>query len=65
MESYAVYRIAETVRVLVFLALCIVVLNFYPVTAVMIVVLAIIDDIPIMLIAYSNAAAAAGRSAGG
>jgi H+-transporting ATPase len=59
MESYAVYRIAETVRVLVFLALCIVVLNFYPVTAVMVVVLAIINDIPIMLIAYDNAVAAA------
>jgi H+-transporting ATPase len=58
MESYAVYRIAETVRVLIFLALCILVLNFYPVTAVMIVVLAIINDIPIMMIAYDNAVAA-------
>ncbi|MEN6518664.1 MAG: plasma-membrane proton-efflux P-type ATPase [Methanospirillum sp.] len=55
MESYAVYRIAETVRVLVFLATCILLLNFYPVTAVMIVVLAIINDIPIMMIAYDNA----------
>ena len=55
MESYAVYRVAETVRVLVFLATCIVLLNFYPVTAVMIVVLAIINDIPIMMIAYDNA----------
>ena len=59
MESYAVYRIAETVRVLIFLALCIILLDFYPVTAVMIVVLAIINDIPIMLIAYDNAVAAA------
>lgn len=59
MESYAVYRIAETVRVLIFLALCILLLNFYPVTAVMIVVLAIINDIPIMMIAYDNAVAAA------
>ena len=58
MENYAVYRIAETVRVLVFLALCILILNFYPVTAVMIVVLAIINDIPIMMIAYDNAIAA-------
>ncbi len=59
MESYAVYRIAETVRVLIFLALCILLLNFYPVTAIMIVVLAIINDIPIMMIAYDNAVAAA------
>lgn len=55
MESYAVYRIAETVRVLLFLAACILLLSFYPVTAVMIVVLAIINDIPIMMIAYDNA----------
>lgn len=59
MENYAVYRIAETVRVLIFLALCILLLNFYPVTAIMIVVLAIINDIPIMMIAYDNAVAAA------
>ena len=59
MENYAVYRIAETVRVLIFLALCIIILNFFPVTTVMIVVLAIINDIPIMLIAYDNAVAAA------
>lgn len=55
MENYAVYRIAETVRVLIFLTLCIVLLNFYPVTALMIVVLAILNDIPIMMIAYDNA----------
>jgi H+-transporting ATPase len=55
MENYAVYRIAETVRVLIFLTLCIVLLNFYPVTAFMIVLLAILNDIPIMMIALDNA----------
>ncbi|HVP97455.1 plasma-membrane proton-efflux P-type ATPase [Methanoregula sp.] len=55
MENYAVYRIAETVRVLIFLTLCIVVLNFYPVTAIMLVVLAILNDLPIMMIAFDNA----------
>ena len=55
MENYAVYRIAETVRVLIFLTLCIVVLNFYPVTALMIVLLAILNDLPIMMIAFDNA----------
>ncbi|OPY38381.1 MAG: Copper-exporting P-type ATPase B [Methanoregula sp. PtaU1.Bin051] len=59
MENYAVYRIAETVRVLIFLTLCIVLLNFYPVTALMIVVLAILNDLPIMMIAYDNAPVAA------
>jgi H+-transporting ATPase len=55
MENYAVYRIAETVRVLIFLTLCIVLLDFYPVTALMIVVLAILNDLPIMMIAFDNA----------
>jgi len=55
MNSYAVYRIAETIRVLLFMTLSIVVFNFYPVTAVMIVLLAILNDFPIMMIAYDNA----------
>jgi H+-transporting ATPase len=55
MENYAVYRIAETVRVLIFLSLCIVLLNFYPITALMLVVLAILNDLPIMMIAFDNA----------
>jgi len=59
MENYAVYRIAETVRVLIFLTLCIVLLNFYPVTALMLVVLAILNDLPIMMIAFDNAPVAA------
>ena len=59
MENYAVYRIAETVRVLIFLTLCIVFLDFYPVTALMIVVLAILNDLPIMMIAFDNAPVAA------
>ena len=39
MNSYAIYRIAETLRVLFFMTLAILVFNFYPVTAVMIVML--------------------------
>jgi H+-transporting ATPase len=58
MESYAVYRVAETVRVLIFLTLCIVLLNFYPITALMLVMLAILNDLPIMMIAFDNAAVA-------
>lgn len=54
MNSYAVYRIAETIRVLFFLTLSIIVFNFYPVTAVMIVILAILNDAPIMMIAYDH-----------
>ncbi|HUY18789.1 MAG TPA: plasma-membrane proton-efflux P-type ATPase [Candidatus Binataceae bacterium] len=55
MTSYAVFRIAETIRVLLFMTLSIVVFNFYPVTAVMIVLLAMLNDFPIMTIAYDNA----------
>jgi len=54
MTSYATFRIAETVRVLLFMTLSILVFNFYPVTAVMIVLLAILNDFPIMTIAYDN-----------
>ncbi|WP_338041695.1 plasma-membrane proton-efflux P-type ATPase [Methanosarcina barkeri] len=54
MKSYAIYRIAETVRVLFFIATAIIVFNFYPVTAIMIVLLAILNDAPIMAIAYDN-----------
>ncbi len=58
MTSYATYRIAETIRVLLFMTLSIIVFNFYPLTAVMIVLLAILNDFPIMMIAYDNAAIA-------
>ncbi len=54
MNSYAIYRIAETIRVLLFITLSIIVFNFYPVTAVMIVLLALLNDAPIMAIAYDR-----------
>ena len=54
MKSYGTYRIAETVRILIFLVLSISFLNFYPITAVMIVILALLNDLPIMTIAFDN-----------
>ncbi len=54
MNSYAIYRIAETIRVLVFMTLSILVFNFYPVTAGMIVLLALLNDGPILAIAYDR-----------
>jgi len=54
MNSYAIYRIAETVRVLFFMTLAILVFNFYPLTAVMIVMLALLNDAAILSIAYDN-----------
>jgi H+-transporting ATPase len=54
MISYATYRIAETVRVLLLMTLSILIFNFYPVTAIMIVLLAILNDGSILSIAYDN-----------
>jgi len=54
MNSYAMYRIAETLRVLLFMTLAIVIFNFYPLTAVMIVMLALLNDGAILSIAYDN-----------
>ncbi len=54
MKSYVIYRIAETIRILLFMTLAIVVFNFYPLTAIMIIILALLNDIPIMTIAYDN-----------
>ena len=54
MNSYAIYRIAETLRVLLFMTLAILVFNFYPFTAVMIVMLALLNDGAILSIAYDN-----------
>ena len=54
MENYVIYRITETIRVLFFMELSILLLGFYPITAIMIVLLAILNDIPILTIAYDN-----------
>ncbi|MDM7998500.1 MAG: plasma-membrane proton-efflux P-type ATPase [Dehalococcoidia bacterium] len=54
MTNYAIYRIAETIRVLLFMTLSILIFNFYPVTAIMIVLLAILNDGAILSIAYDN-----------
>jgi H+-transporting ATPase len=54
MNSYAIYRIAETIRVLIFLTMSILAFKFYPVTAIMIVILALLNDLPIIMIAYDK-----------
>jgi len=54
MNSYAIYRIAGTLRVLLFMTLAILIFNFYPLTAVMIVMLALLNDGAILSIAYDN-----------
>jgi H+-transporting ATPase len=65
MMSYTIYRIAMTIDVMFFVVLAMLVYPtvvgadgfteaFKPLTAVMIIILALLDDIPIMTIAYDN-----------
>ena len=54
MTNYAIYRIAETIALLVFLTVSILFADFYPVTAIMIVLLAILNDGAILTIAYDK-----------
>jgi len=54
MKSYATFRVSETIRIILFMALSILVFNFYPLTALMIILLALLNDIPILAIAYDN-----------
>src|SRR5262252_6993616 len=56
--SYVYYRIAMTLDIMVLVVASVVFFEFQPVTAIMIVVLALLDDIPIMTIAYDNVPAA-------
>jgi H+-transporting ATPase len=54
MNSYAIYRITETIRIMIFVVLAMMVFNFYPITAIMIILLAFLNDVPIMTIAYDR-----------
>ncbi|MGE4372738.1 MAG: plasma-membrane proton-efflux P-type ATPase [Xanthobacter sp.] len=52
--SYVYYRIAMTIDIMLVVVLAYIAFDFQPLTAIMIVVLALLDDIPIMTIAYDN-----------
>jgi H+-transporting ATPase len=54
MNSYAIYRITETIRIMFFVVLAMAVFDFYPITTIMIILLALLNDLPIMTIAYDN-----------
>jgi H+-transporting ATPase len=54
MNSYAIYRITETIRIMFFVVLAMIVFDFYPITTIMIILLALLNDLPIMTIAYDN-----------
>jgi H+-transporting ATPase len=54
MNAYAIYRITETIRIMLFMVSAILAYNFYPITAVMIILLALLNDLPILTIAKDN-----------
>lgn len=54
MNAYAIYRICETIRIMLFVVLTMIFFNFYPITAIMIILLAFLNDVPIMSIAYDR-----------
>ena len=54
MQSYTIYRITETIRVILLFALTISIFDFYPITAIEIILLALFNDLPILAIAYDN-----------
>ena len=54
MISYINYRVAMTINIMVFVTLAILMTNIAPLTPIMIVLLALLDDLPIITIAYDH-----------
>ena len=54
MTSYAIYRIGETIDVLFFTVIAILIWGRFPVAPIMIILLAVFNDFPIMTIATDN-----------
>ncbi|MEE4376311.1 MAG: plasma-membrane proton-efflux P-type ATPase [Candidatus Competibacteraceae bacterium] len=53
-NSYTIYRVALTMDIMFLVVLSTLLLEFKPLTAIMIVILALLNDAPIMTIAYDN-----------
>jgi len=54
MNSYSIYRVTETVRIVLFVVAAMLAFDFYPITAILIILLALFNDLPIMAIAVDN-----------
>ncbi|MGH2343130.1 plasma-membrane proton-efflux P-type ATPase [Segnochrobactraceae bacterium EtOH-i3] len=52
--TYTIYRVALTMDIMFLVVLSSILFGFQPLTAIMIVVISLLDDIPIMTIAYDN-----------
>jgi len=58
MMSYMLYRVSMTLAIMFFVVSSVLFFDFFPLSAVMIIALALLDDLPIMTIAYDRATAA-------
>lgn len=56
--SYTIYRVALTMDIMFLVVLSTLFLGFQPLTAIMIVIMSLLDDVPIMTIAYDKTAVA-------
>jgi H+-transporting ATPase len=54
MNGYATYRVAETIRIMLFVVGTVLAFGFYPITTVLVILLALLNDLPIMTIAYDD-----------
>lgn len=54
MTSYAIYRVTETIRIVLFVVAAMIGFGFYPITAILIILLALFNDLPIMTIAVDR-----------
>lgn len=52
--SYTIYRVALTMNIMFLVVLSSIIFNFQPLTAIMIVIMSLLDDLLIMTIAYDN-----------
>lgn len=54
MQSYVLYRVVETLRILLFVTATILLLHFYPVSAFLLIILALLNDLPIVAVSTDN-----------
>lgn len=54
MQSYVLYRVVETLRILMFVTATILLLHFYPISAFLLIILALLNDLPIIAVSTDN-----------
>jgi H+-transporting ATPase len=54
MQSYVLYRVVETLRILLFVTATILLLHFYPISALLLIILALLNDLPIVAVSTDN-----------